>query len=112
MVTVQLETAMRTIVETNRQVFGNNFTTAGTHLRCVAWVNECHTPTSVCSFVSGELHELTPGDIGNVAADDFVARDLHFLYVQFFKGNKLVFADQLARLLMCKVLAPIGRTFV
>ena len=66
-------------MDTYRQVFKNNRTTTGACLRCTSRVNQCDTPTSVCSFVGGELHELTPGYIGNATADCLAAVDLRLL---------------------------------
>ena len=103
---------MRTIVNTHGQIFGNNSTAARACLRCAPGVNEHHQPTSMRSFVGGELHELTPGYIRYTAADGLAPIDLHALNVQVFKGNELVLIDQLARLLVRKVFAPVGRTFV
>jgi hypothetical protein len=102
-------------MDTYSQVFGNNRSTTGAHLRCAPGVNQCDTPTSIRSFVGGELHELTPGHIGNAPVDGLVARPkgtrLHILNVEFFKGNKLVLVDQLARLLTSKVTTAIGRAY-
>ena len=99
-------------MDTHRQVFGNNHATTGAFLRGAAWVNQCHTPTSVCSFVGGELHEFSPSNIGNAAADGLVSVNLHILNVKFFKGNELVFIHQLTRFLVSEVIAPIRRSFV
>ena len=99
-------------MDTHSYVFGNDDATPGAFLRRAAWVNECNTPTSVCSFVGSELHELTPSNIRNAAANCLVPVGLHILDVEFFKGNELVFIHQLARFLMGKVIAPIGGSFV
>ncbi len=98
-------------MDTYRQVFGNNDATTGACLRCASWVDPRDTPTSVCSFVGSELHELTPGHIRYAACDVLVACRCascgsdHILNVEFFKGNELVLIDQLARFLMGKVTA-------
>ena len=97
-------------MDTYRQVFGNNRTR--TLLRCASGVDEHHRPTSIRSFVGGELDELTPSHISNAPADCLVSVDLHLLNVKVFKGNELVFVDQLARFLVRKVAPSIGRTFV
>ena len=99
-------------MDTNTEVFGNNSATTGTHLRCAFGIDEHHQPTSVCSFVGSELHELTPSHISNAPADRLVAIDLHISNIQVFKRNELVFVDQLARFLMSEVATAIGRTFV
>lgn len=99
-------------MDTHRQVFGNNLTTTGAFLRGASWVNQCHTPTSVCSFVGGVLHELTPSNIRYAAVDCLVAIRLHIFDVELFKGDELVFVHQLARFLVGEVVAPICCPFV
>lgn len=99
-------------MDTYCYVFGNNNTTTGAVLRCTSGINQCYHPTSVCSFVGGEPHELTPGYVRNAPADRLVAVDLHILDVEFFKSDELVFIYQFARFLVSEIVAPIGRTFV
>jgi hypothetical protein len=71
---------------TDTQVFWNNFTATGAHLRCVLGINERNTPTSLCRFVRGELHELTPGYIRNTPVNDLVPIGLHTLDIQVLKA--------------------------
>jgi hypothetical protein len=109
---------------TYRQVFGNNDTRVpigrGAGLRSASGVNQCDHPTSVLSFVGGELHELTPDYIRNAPADRFagalrhrlVAVRLHLLNVEFLKSNELVFIHQFARFLVSEIVAPIRSSFV
>ena len=103
-------------MDTHRQVFGNNRATTRAFLRGASWVNQCYTPTSVCSFVGGVLHELTPSNIRYVTVDCLVAASrgplLHLFDVELFKGNELVFVHQLARFLMSEVVAPICGPFI
>jgi len=108
MVSIKYQAAMRTIVDTNRQVFGNKRTTTGAPLRCVLGVDEHHLPTSVYSFVGSELYELTPGYIRHATVDRHDVR-LYPLNVQILKNNELIFIDQLTRLLLSKVATAIGR---
>ena len=51
-------------MNTHSYIFGNDNTTTGAFLRRAARINQCDTPTSVCSFVGSELHELTPSRTG------------------------------------------------
>lgn len=99
-------------MDTHRQVFGNNRTTTGACLRSAAWVDLHYHPTSVCSFVGGELYELTPCNIRNAPANCLVAVDLHILNVEFLKSDELVFIHQLARFLVSEVVASIRRSFI
>lgn len=85
-------------------------------MRGASWVNQCNTPTSVCSFVDGVLHELPPSNIRDAAVDCLVAAPsrppLHLFDSELFKSDELVFVDQLARFLVSKVIAPMRSTFV
>src|SRR5687767_1948771 len=112
MISIEFQSTIRTIMDTHFNSFGDNRMTFGAFLRRAAWANECKTPTSVCSFVGGELHKFTPSDIGNATSVALVIRGLHILDVEIFKGNELVLIHQLARCLMSKVIASIGRPFV
>jgi hypothetical protein len=46
----------------------NNRTTTKASLRSASSVNQCNTAAGILSFVGGELHKLTPGNIGNATA--------------------------------------------
>ncbi len=112
MISIQFQPAMGTIMNTHFNAFRDNRMATGAHLRCTPGVNECHHPTSVCSFVGGELHELTPGYIGNAAGVAFIFRGLHVQNVEFLKSDELIFVHQFTRLLMGEVAPSIRHPLV
>ena len=103
---------MRTIVNTNRQVFANNLTAARTHLRCLPGVNSCDRPTSFLRFVERVLHQSPPGDIGDALVHPTVIAVLHILNIQVLKGYELKPVDQLSADLVGKVPSTVRDTFV
>lgn len=103
---------MRTFMFSDRQVFRDNLATTSTHLRCAPGVNQYHSPRSFFRFRLTELYKFTPGRIGYAPVDGLVAVLLHVLNVQVFKGNELVFIDQLSTFLMREVVAPVRLALV
>ena len=103
---------MRAIVNTDTQVFGNDFTTTGTFLRRAARVDQYHRATSVFSFVRAILYELSPRHVRDVTIDNGFSIRQHVLNVQLFKGYELIRVDQLTACLMGEVGAAVGRPLI
>jgi hypothetical protein len=103
---------MRTIVNANRQVFANDFTAAGAHLRRLPGVNLYNRPTSFLRFEGRVLDQLSPGHIGDTLVHTTVITILHNLYVQVLEDYDLELIDQLSTNLVCKVPAAIGGALV
>lgn len=99
-------------MDTLRQLFFDKLTTTGTKLAGVARINQYHRSPSVFRFGDGALYELIPGYIGHAFVDGLFAVGLHAHNVQIFKHDDLVGIDQLAGLLMGKVLAPLGNALM
>ena len=99
-------------MDTDAQIFRNNFSAAGTLLGGASGVNEQYGTTGAFSLVRGVLDELAPGHICNVAVDNAVIAREHVRDVQLLKDHKLIVVDQLAAFLMRKVGTPIRGTLV
>ena len=112
MISGKNETAMRTRVNTNRQVFGNNLAAARTHLRRAARVNPWRQPASFRRFVGCKVHELTPGGVGDALVHTAPVPILHVGDVQVLEGNDLELVDQSPTELVCKVPSSVGDTVV
>jgi len=103
---------MRTIVNTNRQVFPDNLTTARTHLGSVAWINRDTRPASIFCFVGRVLPKLTPGSIRDAFVHAAPVAILHVLNVQVLEGDNLKFVYKSFAQFMRKVFAAVGNTLM
>jgi hypothetical protein len=103
---------MGTIVNTNRQVFANDFAASGTHLRCVSGINSCDCPTSFLRFEGRVLHESPPGDIGDAFVHPAMVAVLHSLNLQVLEDDELEPVDQVATDLMGEVPPAVGDALV
>ena len=94
----------------NRQVFWNDFATATTTLRGVAWVNRDHLNPGLDSLVVQKLAEYTQADIVGGACQLIVAQ--HESQVQLFQDDNAIGGDQPKSDFMPPITALIGNMFV
>jgi hypothetical protein len=96
----------------NGQAFWNHLTATRAHLGCVLGIDPCDTPTGPFCLVRSELHESTPGHIGDALVDDLVPVRLHVLNIERLKSHELIFVHQFAAFLMGEVIPPVGLALV
>ena len=95
-----------------RERLGNDFTTAGTLLRCAAWFNQNDCTTSIFRFACTALDELSPRGVGNTLVQPTMVPVLHVLNLKFFEGQQLKTVDELAAQLVGKVKTAVSNALV
>jgi len=90
-------------MNTNRQVFINQMSTARTHFGCIAWINLYARSTSFFRFVYRELQKLSPGNIRDTFVHAAPVAVHHFPNFQLFKCDYAESVHQLATEFMRKV---------
>ena len=111
-VSIENETAVRTIVNTDGQVLWDNFTASRTILRSSPRINSRRQPTSVLSFIGREVYELTPCSIGNTLVYAAPIAVLHILDIQVLKGDDLILINQSPAQLVSKIVAATGNAMM
>ena len=99
-------------MNTNAQVFGNNFTTTGAFLRRATRVHQDDGSTSLFSFVERVLCELSPRHVRDAAVDGVIAQALHILNVEFLEDHELIDVHQFPAFLMREIGAAVRDTLV
>jgi len=103
---------MRTFVNTDRQIFGDNLTTARTHLRSVARVNLYYCSASFFRFARTALYKLTPCSVRDALVHATPVAILHTLDIQLLKGDDLELIHQSPAQFVGKVLAASSNAVV
>lgn len=97
-------------MDTNRQFFGDFFSTSRTSLGCVAGIHPNHFPTSVRSFVGKKLEEYAPATIGDGLAQMSILD--HVFNLQVFNVDSLKIVNVFIGNLMQKIISLISDLFV
>lgn len=99
-------------MNTDRQIFWDNFTARGAYLRSAARIDLYHCSASLFRFARTETYKLIPRGICNTLVHAVKVTLLHRLNTQFLKGNELIFVYKFTRQLVCKVGTPISNAMM
>lgn len=98
------------MMNTNGQIFLDQFTTSRATLRCVSWIDLNHFSSSIFSFIRNEFKQFIPRSIGNALCQSRVFD--HIRDFQFLENNQIEVINQVTGNLMRKVVATIFDSFV
>ena len=110
MVSVECQSATRTLMQTLREGFLLSMATLRTVLTRVGGVDRYHSLTSICCFVCEVGGKLRPSRIMNTLGEAMIVD--HLVDRQVFDGNHIEAVDDASALLMREVAAPVGNPFM
>ena len=110
MVSIQRQPTADTVMDALRQRFLLAVSALRAVLTCIGRVDRYHSLTSICCFVGEVGGKLRPGCIVNRLGQTVVMH--HLIDREVFHRDDVKPVDDLAALLMGKIMAPIGNPFV
>jgi len=99
-------------MDTFRQRFLDNLTTARTHLRRIAWINGDDYPTGPFCLIGCRSHQLPPRSVGDALVQAAPVTILHALNVQVLKYDDLILVYQSATQLVYEVCTTVSNALV